>query len=790
LPNGEQALVVTGGVILTARFPNNRGTIDIEADRLIVWTRGNTQEFFEKMKSGSSQGNDREVELYLTGNVEIRYGEGLSRQVMRAQQVYYDVNRNKALAIDGDMEMYTPKVPNPAHVRAKEIWQLSPEEFQVYDAEFSSSQLPSDPALTLTLDRATIQERKVERFFLGRFFGDPEKDAENTERIYSGRNMFTNILGIPFFYLPYVQGNVEDPLGPLQNIAFRQDQIFGTQLLTTFDVYQLFGLKAPDGHRWNLYGDYLSERGSAVGTGYDYVSNDMFGFPYTSRGMIRGYYLHDSGIDQLGGPRDTREDAQPRGTDRGRFLWRHQQDLPEDFTYQGQYSYLSDKNFLESYNKFEFDAGPNQETFAYLKWQPGVFASTLYANVNQRDWVTETQWLPKVEAYGLGISLFDRLTYNVNASVGHAETKVPSLDEPLPAQLPTDVAINTTRANLSQTLSLPINAGPAKLVPYGVVDLTHYTKDLENESQGRFYGGGGLRASMPLSKLYSGIESELLNLNGIYHKVELSGNYFASYTDVSYNELPQLDRLNDDATDQSIRDITAMQPSLIPGPAGLALQNAPYFNPQAYAVRRLIDSRVDTLDSIQVLQGAVRQRWQTKRGYPGQEHTTDWIVFDMSASFFPNPNVDNFDKNVAFLEYHGLWNIGDRTGIRSEGWFDPFEFGTSYWNVGGFYDRTDSTRLSLTYRQFDPVRSKAVTAAADYAFSSKYAITFATTYDFGIAENLSNQLILTRRGTDLMVRMGFNYNAIVQNFGFTFEVVPLILGNTRLLQQGTGGVSR
>ncbi|VTS00009.1 organic solvent tolerance protein : Organic solvent tolerance protein OstA-like protein OS=Rhodopirellula maiorica SM1 GN=RMSM_06261 PE=4 SV=1: OstA_C [Tuwongella immobilis] len=788
LSDNQQALVVTGGIILTARFPNNKGMIDIEADRLVVWTRGNSQEFFEDMRSGRSQNNDREVELYLTGNVEIRYGDGPDRRVLRAKQVYYDVNKNKAIAVDGDLEMFAPQVPYPAHVRASEIWQLSPEEFQVYDAEFSSSQLPSDPALTLTMDRATIQERKAERFFLGRLFA--EDDSEETERIYTGRHMFTRMLGVPFFYLPYVRGNVEDPLGPLNNIAFRQDQIFGTQFLTTWDVYQLFGLRAPQGHKWNLYGDYLSERGPAIGTGYDYNSNALFGFPYTTKGTIRGYYLYDEGQDQLGGARNTRSDAQPPDTRRGRFLWRHQQDLPSDFTYMGQYSYLSDKNFLESYNKFEFDTGPNQETFAYLKWQPGVVAGTLYANANQRDWVSETQWLPQVEAQGIGLSFFERLTYNVRGQIGHAESKIPAPDEPLPPLEPTEVAISSTRFNLNQELSMPFQAGPVKVVPYGVVDLAHYTQALDGSDQGRFYGGGGVRASMPLSRLYSGIESELFNVQGIYHKMELSGNYFASYTDVPFSELPQLDRLNDDATDQSIRDITNQQPSLLPGGAGLALQNDPWFNPQTYAIRRLVDSRVDTLDSLQVVQASLRQRFQTKRGYPGLEHTTDWIVFDISSSFFPNPTADNFGENVAFLEYRGIWNIGDRTGIRSEGWFDPFEFGTRYWNVGAHYNRTDNTSFSLTYRQFDPVNSKAVTALAEYSFSPKYAVSLSTTYDFGIALNLSNQLTFTRRGSDMLVRVGFSYNAIVQNFGFTFEVVPLLLGNSGFLTNGPATVSR
>ena len=51
-------------------------------------------------------------------------------------------------------------------------------------------------------------------------------------------------------------------------------------------------------------------------------------------------------------------------------------------------------------------------------------------------------------------------------------------------------------------------------------------------------------------------------------------------------------------------------------------------------------------------------------------------------------------------------------------------------------------------------------------------MTASATYDFGINQSLSNSLVLTRIGTDLSLSVGFTYNALLNNFGFTFEILP------------------
>jgi len=320
---------------------------------------------------------------------------------------------------------------------------------------------------------------------------------------------------------------------------------------------------------------------------------------------------------------------------------------------------------------------------------------------------------------------------------------------------------------------MPLMFGDVQVAPYLVGDATYYSEDVIGDSRGRLYGGGGVRASVPFSHLYPSVYSELFNLDGLYHKIVLSGNYFIAQSNTSLEMLPQLDRLNDDTSDQALRDIHPRQLTFNPGNALLLM--TPQFNPQIYALRRLVDNRVDTLDTIDVFQLGLRQRLQTKRGFPGHEHVIDWMILDLHASIFPQANRDNFGQTFGILEYDWVWNVGDRTSLVSNGWMDTTNPGPRVFTVGANFNRPDRTNFYLGYRHYDPLESRAVVASVTYAFSPKYAISASTMYDLGIAHNNVNSLILTRIGTDFQVILGFNYNAILNTFGVSFEILPNLL---------------
>src|SRR5262245_10510960 len=279
---------------------------------------------------------------------------------------------------------------------------------------------------------------------------------------------------------------------------------------------------------------------------------------------------------------------------------------------------------------------------------------------------------------------------------------------------------------------------------------------------------------MPLTRLYPDVHSVLWNVDGLMHKIVLSGNYLLAGSSEPFSNFPQLDRLNSDVSNQALSDIRPVLPILNPQ-NGLLLATSPLYDPQVYAIRRLVENRIDTLNDIQVVQLDARQRLQTKRGFPGSEHIVDWMTLDLSVSLFPAANRDNFGSTVSFFEWDYLWNIGDRTALVSSGLIDPVENGPRVYTVGAFLDRPDHTSFFLGYRQIDPVESKAVTGSITYIFSPKYGMTGTTVYDFGTKQTLSNSLVFTRMGSDLNVSLGFTYNAMQNNFGLIVEVIPSLL---------------
>lgn len=790
LPSGEKAGIVSGGIILTVRDARGAVVLDIEADRLVTWTRGDSDQLFERMR-GPDGTNTQELEFYLAGNVEIRAGAASGAvkagdRVLRAEQVFYDVQRNVAVALDADLEFRRPGVTDEFHLRADELYQVSPTRFEAARARVSASRLPSDPGLELVVAQASVEQSKIERRgIFGQPIIDPATGKQETyvQQLVRGENVLLELEGVPVFYLPFIQGDANDPLGPLESIRFGQDRIFGTQIYTTWDVWNLLNRNPRPGMRWTADFDYLSYRGPAAGSNFEYSGRDLFGIPSTYQGLVKLFGIYDEGRDVLGGGRGE-FDHHPLW--RGRVLLQHNEQFLEEFTVQGQTSLISDKNFLEQYYKQEFDTSINNETYFYVRQIHNQFAWTGLAKPHLRDWVTENVWLPRADGYIIGQSFFDLFTYDAWGNAGYAQLKpttVPPL--PWPPQQMTDVSDSTGRFDLAQELALPFYLGPVKVVPYGVLDLTYYSKDLNGNNQGRLIGGGGVRGSMPLSHLYPNVQSDLLNLNGLYHKIVLGGNYYNVHSDAPFTDFPQIDRLNDDATDQALRDIYPRQPFLNPA-HGLALAFDPIFNPQAYAIRRLVMSRVDTRDSIDVFEADIRQRWQTKRGFPGQEHIVDYFTLDTSASLFPEANRDNFGEAFAFLEYDATWNVGDRTAFNSTGWYDPFDNGARVLTLGAFLNRPDRTNFYVGYRIIDPVGSRALITTANYTFSPKYAITAAVVYDFGDNEALANSLVITRVGSDLTMNIGFNYNAILNNFGFTFELLPNIVASARRSSGGGG----
>ena len=84
------------------------------------------------------------------------------------------------------------------------------------------------------------------------------------------------------------------------SVQVGNDNIFGFQVTTDFDIYNLLGRYPPPGADWTASADYFSKRGPALGTNYKYGGTDLFGFPGRYTGNVKLWGIFDHGTDQAG----------------------------------------------------------------------------------------------------------------------------------------------------------------------------------------------------------------------------------------------------------------------------------------------------------------------------------------------------------------------------------------------------------------------------------------------------------------------------------------------------------
>lgn len=731
------AVVVSGGIQLVLDNIPGLGTVDIAADRMVIWTLSAEA---HKATQGGAQSQDVPLELYLEGNVVVRQGP----RRIEADHMYYDVRGSVALIRGGELRSPLPKAPDiPLIVRADELRQLAAHQFQGDLVQITTSRF-GVPGYRAEVGQATLREETV---------GD-----QVVRRTLTGRDNFLYIREIPVFYWPYIESPLEDIQSPLKRIRVRRDRTFGTQLLTAWNAFEVLGWEPPPGDwRWYFHADYLSKRGPAIGTSGEYESTGLFGLPGKYSGLFDAWGIQDDGKDRIS---RTRKNILPEKNTRGRVLWRHRQELPEDMTLIAEFAYLSDRNFLEQYFEREWEEDKDQETVLYLKQQRGVWAWSVAGRYRIMDFLTTTDYLPRADFYMFGQPLLPWLSYWTHSSVGYLDYR-PGDFVPDPA----GIAHDGGRIDTLHELSAPFSLGPVRVVPFVLGRATGWSEVNTGDDEFRLYGAAGVRSSLALWRVFPDIDSDLFNVHGLAHKMLFTADYYIANSDVPYTRLPLYDELDEDV-EQVNRQRFIMRE--------FAGSLPPQLDPQIYAIRTGLETAAETLDDLHAIRLGWRNRLQTKRGLPGARHIVDWATSDLSFTIFPNEDRDNFGELVGLIQYNSAWHLGDRTSILSNGWFEPFDNGPRFWSIGLYLDRPPRGSLLLAYSSMEPVDSEAIHFAYSYWMSPKWVSSFITRFDFAEDKNLGQSLILTRIGADFLFRLELDVDPLRDDFGISLAVFPRI----------------
>ncbi len=781
----ERVAVIESGVQVQVDGPDVVGKVDLEADRIVIWTSENALPDLSGQKS--LQDKSVPLEFYLEGNIVFRQGD----RIIYADRMYYNVQSEYGVVLNAEVLTPVPEYQGLLRLKADVLQQVDSQNFQAYGAAITSSRM-GVPRYWLQSQQVTFQDNQ--RTAIDPITGQPAVDPNSGEPIVdhnmlaTSNNNFLYFGGYPIFYWPRMATDLTEPNYYIQRVKIANDSVFGFQIYTDLDAYQLLGVRnKPTGTKWNISTDLLSERGAAFGTNFRYNRDNFFGVPGPVEGFIDAWGLHDSGLDNLGADRRA---LVPETRQRGRILGRHRQQLGDGWQFTGELGLISDYNFLEEYFENEWDTYKDETTGIELKRYADTMSYGILADVRVNDFFTQTNWLPRADHHWLGQDIFEVLTYNAHSNIGYGKLEVvtPPLDDGDLAKfdpLAWEFEREGVRAATRQEIDYPFALGPVKVVPYALGEVAHWGEDIAGDDLTRLYGQAGVRASMPMWALNRDVSSELFNLNGLAHKITFDAELSYADANQDLDQLPLYDPLDDNSIQHFRRRFYFNTFNGVKG-GNVALP----FDERYYALRTGIQGNVtspstEIADDLTLAKFGVRQRWQTKRGLPGRERIIDWITLDVQATLFPDAARDNFNEDIGLIDYDFSWHIGDRLTILSDGYADLFEDGLQTVSVGGLSSRPELGSLYVGYRQIQgPFKSSIVNAFVNYRLSEKWVLTAGSSFDLEDAGNIGQTVSVTRIGESLLVRMGFNYDESRDNFNFQFELQPRFLPTSALGRVG------
>jgi hypothetical protein len=790
-PDGRETIVViSSGVNVVVEGIQNvqgltDGKIDIDSDRIVIWTARLDALALNGRPTGEKVPlKDAPLEFYMEGNIVFREGD----RVIYAERMYYNVQRRYGIVLNAEVLTPAPGYQGLVRLKANVLQQLDEHNFQAFGGAITSSRI-GVPRYWLQAEQVTFQDVQTQRPdpFTGQVALDPVtgEPAVGHQYLATSRNNFLFAGGVPVLYWPVMATDLTKPNYYLDELRLKNDGVFGTQVQADWDLYQLLSFNdPPDGSEWGLSTDYLSDRGFALGTDFHY---DRFGFlsvPGPVHGLFDAWGIKDTGLDNLG--RDRRA-LTPNTEERGRILWQHRQYLSNGFQFTGEVGLISDRNFLEQYYEQEWDEQKDQITGLELKRLDANSSWGVSADVRLNDFFTQTESLPRFDHFLLGQDVFEYLTWYAHSHAGYAKLRTADLPPPPtePTQVPlpweldsSDLPYDEREGMLAATrheIDLPIPLGPVKLVPYALGELAFWNEDVDGAEVNRAYGQAGIRGSLPFWSVNPEFRSLLFNVNGLAHKVILDADFFWADADENVDRFPLYEPLDDDATEHFQRRFLAdLYPAGVPPGYDLPRR----YDARFYALRSGMQSWVtapstEIADDLMVAKVGIRQRWQTKRGVPGQERIVDWITFDVEGAFFPEKDRDNFGEALGLFNYDFRWHVGDRFTVLSDGFADFFRDGLRTVAIGGLLTRPQRGNVYLGFRSIEgPFSSNLINAAVNYRMSEKWIVNAGGSIDLGSTGNIGESVSVTRIGESVLLRIGMHVDHSRDNVGVAFAIEP------------------
>jgi hypothetical protein len=729
---------VTGRFYLWQKRDQKGSLLEFMADSAVVYYRGGQFEFGKSKTVDDTVGAGSVESMYFKGNIVMTEGP----RTIRADELFYDFKTRKALAVNAEIRDYDPTRGIPIYVRAAKLRGVSEDVFHANDvtlttSEFYLPQISTNASEMVLTDTTSIDART------GR-----KADKSSYDGVL--RDIDVKYGTATIFKWPSLRTNFERPDLPIKRAAVGHDSHYGMTLETQWYLARLLGRKEPEGVDSVLEADYFSKRGPGAGFEVEYEQPDY-------KGEAMAYILQDHGKDDLGRIRG-RRDIEPPNEIRGRFGARHRQYLPYDWQLTTELSYLSDRNFLESFYRSEFNAGKPQETLLHLKRLKDNWAFSFLVKPRINDFENMTEELPTVEYHLKGASFWDNmLTFYSDSQLGRMRDRI---DGSLHSSADQDFY---TFGYTRNEVDLPLTFNTYKVVPYvagtyayedqGGYDTTIGGDTLARGDKDAVLGELGIRASTMFWKEDQYVKSRFWDLNGMRHIVK-----------------PHVEAAWYEASD-------------------------------------------NTLDMRDIYNIGVSQRWQSRRGTAKNLRSFDWMRLDIDATWLEDNEADSIgpvnsygpasfvwnEPEIPFgvrrnSNLYGVsrdsvnadyaWRVSDTTSILSDMNYDVRSGVVQQFDIGVTRYVYPDMSLYLGNRYLRPVivtdvnsnvlerGSNSVVAAMTYALSSRYMVTISEEYNFDYGKSVRSEVTIIRRYHRMYYGLTFAADESLNRQSVVFSIWP------------------
>lgn len=742
--DGTDIATVVGRLYMWQKQDERGGLLELLADNAVIfYSRQQLEEAEAEAEDILGKGPVKAV--YMSGDVVMTEG----RRTTRADEIYYDFQEKKALAINAVMRNYDAGRGIPIYVRAAKLRQLAENKFAAENITLTSSefylpQISVNASKVLVTDTTTIDEQ------MGKL-SDSSYDAEMHDvRLKMGKKTI--------FYLPRLRSNLQRPDIPLKSIHVSRDSTFGTSVETRWYLSRLLGLREPEGTDSTLALDYFGKRGVGAGAEIEYTRENYFG-------RLLGYVIRDTGEDRLGRYYGRKNLKPPREL-RGRFSWRHKHFLPYNWQLTTGVGYASDEYFIEGYYRGEFNVGTD-ETYIHLKRIEDNWGISFLGKGRINDFADELEELPSAEFHLIGQSLFeDRFTL-------YSDTEISRLRQRIGNEHTTTLIDEQmfSFASHRTELDMPLWVKPFKIVPFvagtfGYDDRSGFTTTLVDGSKtGRFgddqiwLGEAGVRISSQYWKVYPNVKSRLWDLNGLRHiiKPQLTAAFYAESDKVA----EQRDTLN------------------------LAVS-------QRLQTKRGFGNKQRVVDWMQLDMDVT---WVNDSDDVDSSTAPDRFIWNkpiVPLRVFSAPDIfhgslrsggifHRFERFGPRRNYFGadyIWRLSDTTGLLSDMNFDMQSGVVQQFNIGFSHLRWPNLSYYIGSRYLRRVEvlgekgSNAFTFAVTYALDPRYTLVFAQQYDFDYGANIRSDIIIIRRYHRVYWGLTYSTNESMDRQAIIFSIWP------------------